>query len=788
MIRKLLQAVWASAMVLQTAVGIAAANDYNNTTDFNSASVSGYRVGETPDSPSTSANTDSASSQDGPVRLARFSYVQGNVTWRGSDDDTWATATINQPIRQGAQIWVSTGGRAEVQFDDGSLLRLGTGAVVQLKALNSDSRGEYTELTQTAGLSALRLRHPHSIYAIDTPFASVNSEGPSKVRIGVDNTVELAVREGSAYVQGKGGTASLNRGSYLDIPDESAPYDVASLPGSDSWDRWNDDRDNYLADLDTNSHLPSNIALVAGDLGNSGTWREVPTYGWVWCPRDADHGWRPYQNGRWAWVEPFGWTWVSNERWGWAPYHYGTWVELSSCGWAWVPGPANQFWCPGVVHFCENDGRVGWAPLCPDEVRYPSVLAIGIRDWNWSLYFSIGGCAVYYPTHERYCEPRRWDNRDVNRRRWDNGDRHQFNNTTVNVYNTYNNHGFVPFNGSHHDGLVTSPAGDFGRGGHYDAGHDGATFYRTGKGIGAPDHGSPVAGPVSVHPTRDAFGRGYTNAPAPPQRLTDRPVFTSAPPPTNGLGQHERNDNVVLPARVPQGSMTGSDSWKSSGTGASTPSSPTFPNHDRQSPSGSGGSASNSSPIGSGQPSRPSSGNGDSSWHSNRDQKSSGDSVWLPSHVPQSPSPVPQAPSSRSSNSGQRSTSTGNDASWQANRDRQGSGGTVWLPSGTSQAGSAGSYNKGSSQSDNNAPSDIGSKHRVFGGTDLSGSGSTSSSNSRLLSDTPATGNSGRWGGGDGKSSSSGNRLSGDSRSWGNGGGSPSGRTDSPRQSGHRQF
>ena len=30
------------------------------------------------------------------------------------------------PLRQGAQIWVSDGGRAEIQFDDGSLLRLGT--------------------------------------------------------------------------------------------------------------------------------------------------------------------------------------------------------------------------------------------------------------------------------------------------------------------------------------------------------------------------------------------------------------------------------------------------------------------------------------------------------------------------------------------------------------------------------------------------------------------------------------------------------------------------------------
>src|SRR5262245_11651384 len=80
---------------------------------------------------------------EGPVRLARFSYVSGNVTWRGDEHASWSSANVHLPLRQGAEIWVTDGGRAEIQFDDGSLIRLGNGAVATLQTLYSDSDGEF---------------------------------------------------------------------------------------------------------------------------------------------------------------------------------------------------------------------------------------------------------------------------------------------------------------------------------------------------------------------------------------------------------------------------------------------------------------------------------------------------------------------------------------------------------------------------------------------------------------------------------------------------------------------
>ena len=495
-----------------------------------------YQIGEQsfPDAGSDATPPTDTSTNQGPVRLARFSYVHGSITWRPSPTADWSPAGVNLPLRQGAQVWVTDGGRAEVQFDDGSLLRLGNGAIVTLQTLYSDTDGEYTELQINEGLAALELRHATSIFQVDTPFASVKAAGPSKVRVGVDSNVEVAVRNGSAAVEGTGQKTVLRSGDYLDIPDADAAYQVAALPDPDSWDRWNDSRDLQLADAAGGQYLPSNIALVSGDLDDYGSWRDDPQYGHVWCPRVEDTDWRPYQHGHWVWVDPFGWTWVSSESWGWAPYHYGTWVD-ASYGWAWVPGPAHQYWCPAVVHFSEYAGNVAWCPLAPAEVHYPPALSIGLRSGGWSLNFSIGGCAVYYPANDRYCEPRPFNNVVVNKTVYVNNvtNIYNINRTTVNrnVYLTDNH--FVPRN-AETAGVTTASVAAFGGRGEYQPGPRVATaYFSQGRPIGAPVRGdAPVAGPIGVRPTAEAYtpSRNFLPASRPAPAFTQRPVFRAPLP------------------------------------------------------------------------------------------------------------------------------------------------------------------------------------------------------------------------------------------------------------------
>jgi hypothetical protein len=469
-------------------------------------------------------------SNNGPVRMARVSYVIGDVSWRRDSRMGWSSAVRNLPLRQGAQIWVPAGSRAEIQFDDGSRLRLGSNALVTLQTLYSDAEGEFTEITLNDGLSALRLKNKYSIYQVNTPIVSLKATGPARLRIGTGDMTQIVMWQGRAMIEGRQGRMDIQTGDCLDLRDPNSPYHITGLPPRDSFDIWNDERDRALdsyARRYARRGLPSNIALVADDLDDYGTWRHDRRYGNVWCPRVTTIGWRPYCYGHWVWVDPFGWTWVSDEPWGWAPYHYGTWIR-EPYGWAWCPGPRYQYWSPAVVSFTVDNGAIGWVPLAPREVVYPSFLSIGFRSGDWSLFFSIGQAAVYYPTSRYVFVADPWPTSYVNRVVYVNNTT-VFNNVTVNRNTFLTASGFVPLNARVGGVTIADPPAFGGRGAFRLASRQQAvSFFSRGRFIAAPARGhSPVAGPSTVRPTMLALTptRKFQTDVRVGRAVLDRPVY-----------------------------------------------------------------------------------------------------------------------------------------------------------------------------------------------------------------------------------------------------------------------
>jgi hypothetical protein len=471
-------------------------------------------------------------SNSGPVRLARIDYVKGDVAWRPDASSDWAQAVSNLPIRQGAQLWVARGARAEIQFDDGSDLRIGNGALLTLKALYSDANGEFTQVVLQSGLATLATRHQYSVYQIDAPIASVVTSGKSCFRVGADNGLEVSTRQGSTTVQDQVGKGTVNQGQYVYLAGPTSTINVRNLPSEDSWDHWNDQRNHYIYDdVPTYHHVPACIALVSGELDTYGDWHQDPQYGWTWAPHVHHPHWRPYSEGHWTWVAPYGYTWVASDNWGWAPYHYGTWVS-ASYGWAWVPGPATQYWSPAVVSFSNYNGSVCWAPLAPAEVHYPGSLSVGFQIGSWSAFFSIGQAGCYYPAGPTYCAGRPFDNVYVNRYTY-------VNNVTniTNINNVYNNttvyRGFVPRNARYAAGATVATVAAFAGHGGYRPATNAATYFTRGQVVGAPRGGQPPVFAVpSVRPTRLAMTptRSFQTSFRPPATLLHRSVFGSARP------------------------------------------------------------------------------------------------------------------------------------------------------------------------------------------------------------------------------------------------------------------
>jgi len=75
------------------------------------------------------------------ARIVRLSFVEGNVTVQRSDIADWAEAPINTPIQEGFKLSTAEGGFAEVEFENGSTVRLGQLSTLEFTQLALGSDG-----------------------------------------------------------------------------------------------------------------------------------------------------------------------------------------------------------------------------------------------------------------------------------------------------------------------------------------------------------------------------------------------------------------------------------------------------------------------------------------------------------------------------------------------------------------------------------------------------------------------------------------------------------------------
>ncbi|MHB8483184.1 MAG: DUF6600 domain-containing protein [Nitrospiria bacterium] len=309
------------------------------------------------------------------VRISRLSLIEGEVLLQRGDDEEWIPASVNIPLRPHDKLWVTEGSRSEIQFDDGSMVRLAENTNVDLLDLEPGR----TQLQITLGVASFVIHPVPGVsesqgmisFETDTPQAAVLVNHFAKFRIDVaeDGSTAINVREGKIDLSTDEEPVVVAKNQRVVIDSNESPsYRLESFKESDEWDQWNENRDNQIAGANSRAYLPPGISMGVTELDTYGNWTRVPAYGWVWTPQ-APMGWAPYQNGRWVWIEPWGWTWVSYEPWGWVPYHHGRWIVISG-RWVWVPGPPMEAWAPGYVRFIYGEEWIGWVPLAPREVYY----------------------------------------------------------------------------------------------------------------------------------------------------------------------------------------------------------------------------------------------------------------------------------------------------------------------------------------------------------------------------------------------------------------------------------
>jgi hypothetical protein len=326
-----------------------------------------------------------ANEGDPPSRVARISYLDGNVSFQPTGTEDWAAAAKNRPVTVGDKLWTDQDSRAELQAGEATLH---LGSMTALSFLNLDENILQARIAEGAINFRVREMREGDLYEVDTPNLAFTVKEAGAFRVDVNENgdgTRVTVIRGEGEITAGGRTYQLHAGDQAELNGLDNPeYNVQRAPAPDDFDRWAADRD-LREDNSVSSKYVNRDVPGYSDLDDYGSWREEPDYGPVWYPSTVAVGWAPYSYGYWNWVGPWGWTWVDYEPWGFAPFHYGRWAYVGG-GWGWCPGPIYErpFYGPAFVGFVGGGhfgfgfgfgggfgGGIGWFPLGFREPYHP---------------------------------------------------------------------------------------------------------------------------------------------------------------------------------------------------------------------------------------------------------------------------------------------------------------------------------------------------------------------------------------------------------------------------------
>jgi hypothetical protein len=296
-------------------------------------------------------DADDEDGHDSHARIVRLSYVDGQV--RLDNGHGYESATMNVPLTE--RDWLQTGsdGWAEVQFEDGSLIRLAPDTVMIFSELSRSSSGAtITTVDLDQGEAVFKItKHDDSDFRVTVKKNTIalTHSGTFRVTSTNSNPMEIAVTKGEVVVRdGEGGdeVAVKKNETFVLNPNDVGQYALDKGTEADELDRWSTQRDDTLSAYASagQGNFQSPYQYGANDLGYYGQYYDEPGYGQVWQPYGVNYGWDPFSNGYWSYAPGFGYTWVSSYPWGWMPYRYGRWVFINNRGWCWAPGGWNRWY------------------------------------------------------------------------------------------------------------------------------------------------------------------------------------------------------------------------------------------------------------------------------------------------------------------------------------------------------------------------------------------------------------------------------------------------------------
>jgi len=281
---------------------------------------------------------------DSQARIVRLSDVHGNVQIDKNTGLGFENAFLNLPITQGTQIKTLANGRVEVEFEDGSSLRLTPNSTIRFSTLGLSDSGKRISVVDLAeGMAYVNWLGKDDL-SLDFSREKIELDRAAHFR--VDTSTEaanLAVFKGDVQVEGPSGklVVEKKKTATFDAANEDKST-LASKIVEAPFDEWDKEAGSYHDQYAKNSNS-SPYGYGLSDLNYYGAYSNVPGYGMMWQPYFTGVGWDPFMDGAWGWYPGYGYMFASAYPWGWLPYRYGNWAFVPALGWMWQPGAWNTW-------------------------------------------------------------------------------------------------------------------------------------------------------------------------------------------------------------------------------------------------------------------------------------------------------------------------------------------------------------------------------------------------------------------------------------------------------------
>lgn len=294
---------------------------------------------------------------DSQARIVRLSYLDGSVEIDRNAGEGFQKAVVNMPVSQGAKLWTHEDGEAEVEFEDGSTVRLAPDSRVSFDQLSLRSDGGKVTLTNVeSGTAYFNLKHKNEDdFRVAVAGQDVRLAKAAHFRAEVrDRQVSVAVFKGELDLQSTKGAEIVKKNETVTFNlEDPAQYELAKGVSEGQYDWWDKERDQYQSRYAYTKNSTYASSAYGGpsygwsDLSYYGNMFYLPGWGNVWRPYDVAYGWDPFSVGYWMYYPSWGYTWVSPYPWGWTPYRYGNWLFAPGYGWVWQPTPGGYgTWYP----------------------------------------------------------------------------------------------------------------------------------------------------------------------------------------------------------------------------------------------------------------------------------------------------------------------------------------------------------------------------------------------------------------------------------------------------------